>query len=212
MKVAFLVFNFPILSETFILNQIAGLIERGHEVHVHALAPPRKENFSKVHPIVEQYNLLERTYYSYPVPNKYFKRVLRCLNWVAKNLNRGSHKYLPLLNTFRYEQPRNSTGNLFCKALHPAIASSYRGSLPYKAMTFLNHHTYDIIHCQFGTLGLICLLFRELGILKGKIITTFRGSDISKVLRITGSDTYNQLQNHEREFFARHNLNRLPYV
>ena len=62
MKIAFLVLNFPVLSETFILNQIAGLIDRGHEVHIHPLAPPRKEYFSKVHPIVEQYNLLDRTH------------------------------------------------------------------------------------------------------------------------------------------------------
>jgi hypothetical protein len=28
--------EFPKLSETFILNQITGLIDRGHEVHIYA--------------------------------------------------------------------------------------------------------------------------------------------------------------------------------
>ena len=35
MKIALLVWKFPVLSETFILNQITGLIGRGHEVHIH---------------------------------------------------------------------------------------------------------------------------------------------------------------------------------
>ncbi len=62
-----------------------------------------------------------------------------------------------------------------------------------KQCQFLNHRTYDIIHCQFGTLGLIGLLFRELGILEGKIITTFRGHDVSRFLRITSDRVYDQL-------------------
>ena len=36
MKIAFIVTFFPALSETFILNQITGLIERGHEVDIYA--------------------------------------------------------------------------------------------------------------------------------------------------------------------------------
>ena len=36
MKIAFIVGEFPILSETFILNQITGLIARGHEVDIYA--------------------------------------------------------------------------------------------------------------------------------------------------------------------------------
>ena len=36
MKIAFIVDNFPCLSQTFVLNQITGLIERGHEVDIYA--------------------------------------------------------------------------------------------------------------------------------------------------------------------------------
>ena len=35
MKIAFIVTTFPSLSETFILNQIIGLIERGHKVNIY---------------------------------------------------------------------------------------------------------------------------------------------------------------------------------
>ncbi len=36
MKIAFFVDQFPSVSETFILNQITGLIDRGHEVDIYA--------------------------------------------------------------------------------------------------------------------------------------------------------------------------------
>jgi colanic acid/amylovoran biosynthesis glycosyltransferase len=36
MRVAVLVTEFPSVSETFILNQITGLIDRGHEVGIFA--------------------------------------------------------------------------------------------------------------------------------------------------------------------------------
>ncbi len=37
MKIAVIVNRFPIISETFILNQILGAIERGYEVHIYPL-------------------------------------------------------------------------------------------------------------------------------------------------------------------------------
>ena len=36
MKIAFVVQGFPHLSETFILNQITGLLDRGHAVDIFA--------------------------------------------------------------------------------------------------------------------------------------------------------------------------------
>ena len=36
MKIAFIVPQFPLLSETFILNQITGLIDRGCKVDIYA--------------------------------------------------------------------------------------------------------------------------------------------------------------------------------
>jgi colanic acid/amylovoran biosynthesis glycosyltransferase len=60
MRIAFIVNGFPLLSETFILNQITGLLDRGHEVHIF---PHTRWNQPKVHADVKKYNLLERTYY-----------------------------------------------------------------------------------------------------------------------------------------------------
>ena len=40
MRIAFVVISFPALSETFILNQIIGLIDRGHQVDIFATGLP----------------------------------------------------------------------------------------------------------------------------------------------------------------------------
>ena len=66
MKIGYIVGTFPKLSESFILNEIIELINRGHEVYVFSILPP-KENLH--HKEVDEYNLLNNTYYL-PAPYK----------------------------------------------------------------------------------------------------------------------------------------------
>ncbi|HBE30790.1 MAG TPA: colanic acid biosynthesis glycosyltransferase WcaL, partial [Cyanobacteria bacterium UBA11368] len=73
MRIAFIVGKFPTVSETFILNQIVGLIERGHEVDIYADVPG---DTNKIHADVEKYNLLQRTYYA-STPSNRFLRILK---------------------------------------------------------------------------------------------------------------------------------------
>ncbi|NEQ25071.1 MAG: colanic acid biosynthesis glycosyltransferase WcaL, partial [Microcoleus sp. SIO2G3] len=47
--------------------------------------------------------------------------------------------------------------------------------------------------CQFGTFGLMGLLFRNMGLIRGKLITTFRGYDISWAIREFGDRVYDEL-------------------
>jgi colanic acid/amylovoran biosynthesis glycosyltransferase len=57
MRIAFFLQTFPKVSETFILNQITGLIDRGHSVDIYAF----KENQLIVkHSEINQYMLLDR--------------------------------------------------------------------------------------------------------------------------------------------------------
>src|SRR5262249_14503965 len=60
MKVLYAVWTFPAPSETFVLNQITGLIERGHDVSIIALSGQAS---GAVHDDVKRYGLLERTTY-----------------------------------------------------------------------------------------------------------------------------------------------------
>ena len=40
MKIAFLVGKFPVLSQPFIINQLTGLLDSGHDVDIYALEGP----------------------------------------------------------------------------------------------------------------------------------------------------------------------------
>ena len=60
LKIAFIAGVFPALSETFILNQITGLIDLGHDVDIFALERGYAE---KVHGDIKKYDLLSRTHY-----------------------------------------------------------------------------------------------------------------------------------------------------
>jgi len=61
LRIAMFLDSFPAVSETFILRQITGLIDQGHEVDIYAQA--RAEDDSPVHPEVVEYGLLGRTTY-----------------------------------------------------------------------------------------------------------------------------------------------------
>jgi colanic acid/amylovoran biosynthesis glycosyltransferase len=66
MKIAFMVSTFPKISQTFIMNQITGLIDNGHEVDIYSRRP---EEIDIQHPIIEKYQLLDRSTYTKPPSN-----------------------------------------------------------------------------------------------------------------------------------------------
>jgi colanic acid/amylovoran biosynthesis glycosyltransferase len=174
MKIAMLVWRFPVVSEPFILNQITGLIDRGHDVDIYPLnGKPDKPG--KIHPVIEAYKLLDRTYYPPERPENYLGRCLKGLGLVLKNRHRGSLSLLQIPKLFKYNHEVSSLKWL------------------YRAMLFLDRQEYDIIHCQFGTLSAMALLFRDLVILPGKLIVTFRGIDISQHVKEKGDHVYDRL-------------------
>src|SRR4051812_2198089 len=59
LRIAMFVGSFPVVSETFILRQITGLMDLGHEVDVYA--DTRAEPGVAAQPEVARYRLLERT-------------------------------------------------------------------------------------------------------------------------------------------------------
>src|SRR5215207_2986196 len=58
LRIAVFVNAFPVASETFILRQITGLIDLGHDVHIFANAHGDQ---NVMHESIKQYKLLERT-------------------------------------------------------------------------------------------------------------------------------------------------------
>ena len=86
MKIAFIVGGFPTLSETFILNQITGLLDLGYDVEIFAQTNPKEK---KVHSDIERYHLMERVHY-FIMPSNKIKRILKAIYLIIKNLDRKS--------------------------------------------------------------------------------------------------------------------------
>ena len=172
MKIAFLVNQFPRLSETFILNQITGLIDRGHEIDIFSYKPA---DIIKIHPDVEKYDLLKRTYYYETMPKNKFLRVIKGIYPIMINFHKKPMVILRSLNVLKYGKEAASLGLL------------------YKIIPILDKNPYDIIHCHFGPNGKLGILLKEIGAISGKCITSFHGYDMSDYIRSHGNHTYDHL-------------------
>lgn len=170
MKIAFIVSEFPCLSETFILNQITGLLDLGYEVEIFSEFNPKEK---KVHSDVEKYRLKDRVYYILPIPYNKIKRILKAFFLIIKNFHKAPLKILKSLNVFEYGK----------------AALSLR--LLYFLIPFLDKN-FDILHSHFGPNGVIGIYLKKIGI-SGKYITSFHGYDVNSYPKIMGENVYNDL-------------------
>ncbi|MDL0120430.1 glycosyltransferase [Halobacterium salinarum] len=156
-KVAFLVKSFPKLSETFILHQITGLIDAGHEVDIYALDDPGE---STRHSEFSDYDLRSRTtYLQFPKISAGIRVARNVTKDVVTNLT-----YLRLL------------------LRHGTDAASLTGAMnggaaPVKEMA----SDYDAVHAHFGP---IANAFVEISSgTDTPFIASFYGFDASEYLR-----------------------------
>jgi len=163
MRIAFFVDAFPVLSETFILNQITGLVDRGHEVDIYARGRGAQ---NIVHPEVAKYRLGERVFYLSDIP----KSVVGRIRFLFKTLVRN--------NVF-------TTPSCWMQIQYIFMSPRVPGVLPKLAQLEVmlrqaQSKPYEIIHSQYGTLGRGLISLKETGLLPGKHITSFRGHDITQ--------------------------------
>ncbi|MGG6295107.1 glycosyltransferase [Leptolyngbya sp. AN02str] len=181
MRVAFVVHDFPMLSETFILNQATGLIERGHEVDIYT---DRIHPSAHAHPDVQTYGLTERTYQLPKVPRSLLLRMLIGCWLLLRYGYRNPLLFLRSLNVFRYGM------------------SVLGFRWVYYAVVLLDKGPYDIVHSQFGTQGFVGMCLTRLMAPQAKHVTTFRGYDISTYVQEHGADSYAELFHAGDLFFA----------
>ncbi|MFS0725644.1 glycosyltransferase [Paenibacillus sp. 1P07SE] len=173
MRIAVFADYFPALSETFVLNQITGLLDRGHDVDIYATAPRREQTR---HPDVAAYGLDARCRYRRMPPGK-LARYAKLLPLLGRNLHKAPMALLRSLNGWRHGREAWSL-NLF-----------------YSAWSLLeaDRREYDIIYCHFGPTGKLAAALRQIGLLRGQVITTFHGADITSYLQERGEHVYREL-------------------
>ena len=164
MRTAHIIPVFPKLSETFILTQLTGLIDRGVEVDIFALAVDKSK---QVHNDVETYKLMDRMRHL-KVPRNRLERLAKAGGELSK-----PHSWHPAtlsaLNPLKHGK----------EALNLATL--------YTTLSFLKakqeREPYDIVHCHFGYTGLVGLELLEQNLIRGKLVTSLRGADMTSVLK-----------------------------
>ena len=189
LKIAFIAGVFPALSETFILNQITGLIDLGHDVDIFALERGYSE---KLHGDITKYDLLSRTYYPERKPGEPL----------------GSLKSLVLHSPGLLKRPSSLL------KVYRAIKKGIPGSaFLFHCVPFFRQNSYDIVHCQFGPNGNIGAELKELGVINAKLVTTFHGYDI-RLGQSRGGGIYAPLRENGDLFLAisRYNRKQLEHM
>ena len=94
MRVAFVVHTFPVISETFIVNQIISLIDSGHDIEILAF---QKGDFSKIHNSIIAYNLIEKVTYLKSEPKNKISRLFNVFkNGILKPKNVPAAEFVTL--------------------------------------------------------------------------------------------------------------------
>jgi colanic acid/amylovoran biosynthesis glycosyltransferase len=198
MRVAFFVGSFPEISETFILRQITGLIDLGHEVDIYAEGRPTEN--AVMHYDVIKYDLLQKTTYMVD----HMPEASGCWEmpvWPISGETWIPGKEAALSNWKRAEE---ATPHLIaCLSCHPrltfeALDSTEYGieaesfSALYRLSALLKQtKQYDVLHAHFGPNGNSFRFARELW--KAPFIVTFHGYDMCTIPRNKGKDVYRRL-------------------
>ena len=172
MRIAYLPGQFPMLSETPVINQISGLVARGHEVTIFGDKPKQPARY---HESIDRLNLLPLARYTPPIPESFGKR------WRGVGRLIASHK--------------GASRSALLRTLNPLVYAgrALSGKLAYQTSAYLPVTTYDMIHGGFGEQGVKALRMKRVGAIRGPLVTAFQGADLTKYLRIRGDRVYRWL-------------------
>lgn len=159
-KIAFVVPEFPSVSQTFIVNQITDMIERGNEVRIFSF---KKGKLKPIHQAIEKFKLLEKTtYFTFP-PYSGAKRILWFLFFTVTNFTAVIRE--PAFTLKRLGSVRNAIRNLLLFRSFDA---------------YLKTHAFDVVHVHFGQRGAMVANLIAKGLeTKFKFVVSFHGYDLN---------------------------------
>ena len=173
MKIALFVDQFPKVSETFILNQIDGLLARGHEI---TIFPRQAGDETTVHGIVESRQLIRKTRFPPKTPHTRMEKVgfYFRLMWLIITHGKSVSR---LRDTF-------TQYNRVCSWRYAVI----------RAEPVLHHGgSFDVLFAHFGPNSMLACWYRDAGLVNGPLVTVFHGFDLSSYLRSHNEQIYDPL-------------------
>lgn len=186
MRIAAFVVEFPSLSETFVLNQLTGLLDRGHDVEVFPLL---QGDLQHKHEDVDRYRLMERAVFPRPAPRGVVAKLTSGLALA------GSHLAARPVVSLRCLNPRllDSLASPFnvLRAAEPILRGA--GKSPVH---------FDVVHAHFGPAGIRAAQLLEAKVLSGPLVVTFYGNDVHQVPKLRGRDVYRRMFQTAERIFA----------
>ena len=174
MKTAAIVYEFPSLSETFVLNQIEGMITAGCDVSIYADNPnPVVKTPEDVAPL-----LARVTYFGLP---------LKQLRESVGNIR----------SRFPSREGARSIGRRPSRRFNESGGAALR--LKFEARAFGKQPSFDVVHAHFGPNGVRAIRLRAMGALAGPVLTSFYGYDVGRHWARQG---YDQLFSKGEKFIA----------
>jgi colanic acid/amylovoran biosynthesis glycosyltransferase len=178
LRIAFFVGSFPAVSETFIIDQVAGLLQRKHNVVIFAL---HQGDTAVLQPKVAAFRLMERVQVI-SAPRSLFQRFAGLVRGLALCL-----RYKPRVFQKIASQSLDSRQGLLVERIRRAIQTFYLA--PY----FVRQAPFDLIHCHFAPVGVVAESLRRAGLIDGPLITTVHGVDVTAHARRYGSEVFTLL-------------------
>ncbi len=175
MRVLFFLRSFPVVSETFVTQQIRGVIERGHDLLITSDHPTREADIA----LQVGMDLVAHVLYR---PRGQANRYLRALQTLGLTIYHGwraPETISRALDVSRYGREARSGWAL--RALLPMLSA--------KARAF----EADIVHAHFGPAGVLAAILKDLGVITAPLVVTFHGYDAHVVPRRMGPGYYDRL-------------------
>jgi colanic acid/amylovoran biosynthesis glycosyltransferase len=196
LRIAMFVGQFPVVSETFILRQITGLLDLGHAVDI--FSDTRGEQTGPVQPEVAKYRLLDRTTYMDMPPE--------CAPWELPTWPLAGETWVPgasepIPNWKRFAEALPALRR--CLEHAPALTEQAMSPEHYgfqaqslSALYRLNRLLalpggYDVLHAHFGPVGGSFRFARALW--HAPLVVSFHGYDFTTLPRRQGAGIYQKL-------------------
>ena len=150
MKIAFITEAFPLVSQTFIINQVADLKDRGVDVQVFSFKKGDNENLAEN---FRKYRMGDLTHYM-GMPKGKLSRFVRFAAIAFRLMKKKPIVLFRSLNFKRYGRNALSLRTVYLA-------------------DFFMDRNFDLAHCHFGPVANDFVLAKEILGLKQKFITTF---------------------------------------
>lgn len=163
LRIAFFLGEFPILSETFVIRQVAGLVNAGHDVTIIA---GKWGDRACAH---ETYRAHRLEQYVRPLRNCHDSRL-------DKLLCVGSFFLASLISPHNWRRLSVAIGAARKGSIPSLLDIAATGSRPI-AEQYLG--AYDAIIAHFGPVGVRAMHLQQAGLLDGPLAVVFHGADMS---------------------------------